>query len=200
MKFIITESQELKLRLLRRLDDIDNSIPFKMREMLDFYDICKETQEIFIASVVAGIGDDLYYAYFSHVDDNTKEWKMVYDLMDGYIRMKFTDEMNNFYNKVCKRQNMNESKMRYLRRLPIIDKLIEASLDMFYEWENPYVDVEFLIRFLSVDVTEQYFFRFHEDSDVSGDDHDEFFDFMNVYLKSNWIDRIKEEIKIHKEK
>ena len=95
---------------------------------------------------------------------------------------------------------ITESQLYYLRRLPIIDKLIEASLDMFYEWYNPYVDVEFLIRFLSVDVTEQYFFRFHENSDVSGDEQDEFFDFINVYLKSNWIDRIEEEIKKHKNK
>lgn len=200
MKFIITESQKLRLRLFRRLEEINGDIPFVMQRMSETFDICEIGIDDFIDSVISSVIDDLYYAYFSDIDDSSEEWKMVYDTTVEYILSEFTDGMNDFYNKVCKRQNMNESSMRYLRRLPIIDKLIEASLDMFYEWENPYVDVEFLIRFLSVDVTEQYFFRFHEDSDVSGDEQDEFFDFINVYLKSNWVDRIEEEIKKHKKK
>ena len=101
MRIIITENQELKLRLLRRLEDVDNSIPFKMREMMGLYNICKQNPEIFIDSVIGGICYDFYCTYFSHIEDDTKEWKMVHNLLEKYIRAKFTDRMIKFHSQNC---------------------------------------------------------------------------------------------------
>lgn len=200
MKYIITESQEIKIRLLRRLEAIDDAIPFKMHEVLKFYHVCKDSVDVFIDVISGEISHDLYYVYFSDIEDDSKEWGMVCKMINKYIKDKFNDRITDFYNSQCDKKNITESRDFYLRRLPEIDKLIESSLLMFNDWENPKVNIDYMIRFLSVDVSEQYFFRNYEDSEVLSEKFNEFHDFIESYLKSKWRNKINSILKSHRKK
>ena len=102
MKYIITEEQSLKLRLLRRLYDIDDAIPFKLRHIFRLYKICEMSVDIFIDSVVGEITSDMYYAYFSDIDDDSKEWNEAYNIIRKYIETVHHTTISNFYSETCK--------------------------------------------------------------------------------------------------
>ena len=95
---------------------------------------------------------------------------------------------------------ITESQYQYLRRLSVIDDLINSSLEMFDDWDRPKVNVDYMIRFLTTDVAELYFFRFDDDIYVDGEDYDNLTDFLESYLEKNWRDKIENIIKRHKEK
>jgi len=86
---------------------------------------------------------------------------------------------------------ITETQHHYLRRLSLIDNLINTSLEMFDDWNKPKVNVDYMINFLSTDVAELYFFRTHDDIYVGGDEYDELTDFIETYLNSNWRDKIQ---------
>jgi hypothetical protein len=93
---------------------------------------------------------------------------------------------------------ITESKLKYLRRLNAIDKLIESSMEMFERWHFSVVDVDYMIDEITQDVAESYFFRFHEDEYIDGEDYEELEVFLRTYLNSEWRDRIEKEIKRRK--
>jgi hypothetical protein len=93
---------------------------------------------------------------------------------------------------------ITESQNYYLRRLSIIDDLIKSSLEMFDLWHFKKVDVDYMIKFLTTDVTESYFFRFAEDIYIDGEDYGELSEFIEAYLNSSWRDKIENIIKIKK--
>jgi len=101
MKYIITEEQHLKLRLMRRLSDIDDSIPSKMKEILNWYNICKMRVDNFLDAVIGGIISDMYYAYFSDIDDNSKEWDFISKIIEEYVNLKFGHQIADFYFQTC---------------------------------------------------------------------------------------------------
>jgi hypothetical protein len=93
-----------------------------------------------------------------------------------------------------------ESKMYYLRRLSLIDELIESSIGMFDDWDRPNLDVEYMVNFLSVDVAELYFFRFSEEEYVNEEEYEKLWDFLHAYLNTNWKDKLESLIKSHRRK
>jgi hypothetical protein len=95
---------------------------------------------------------------------------------------------------------ITETQLHYLRRLSIIDKLIKSSLEMFDRWHFSNIDVDYMIRFLMVDVAELYFFRFAEDIYIDSEEYDKLTDFLEKYLNSNWRDKLESIIKSHKGK
>ena len=95
---------------------------------------------------------------------------------------------------------ITETQLHYLRRLSTIDDLIKSSLEMFDRWHFSYIDVDYMIKHLSQDVAELYFFRNKEDIYVGGDEYDELIDFIKLYLEKNWRDKLESIIKSHKGK
>jgi hypothetical protein len=93
---------------------------------------------------------------------------------------------------------ITESKLKYLRRLNILDRLINISMEMFERWHFSYVDVDYMINHISADVTESYFFRYQEDDYVDGFDFDELEGLLKSYLNLEWRDRIEKQIKKRK--
>ena len=95
---------------------------------------------------------------------------------------------------------ITETQLHYLRRLSIIDDLIKSSLEMFDRWHFSNIDVDYMIKHLSKDVAELYFFRYSEDIYIGGDDYDKLHDFIESYLQKNWRDKLESIIKSHKGK
>ena len=93
---------------------------------------------------------------------------------------------------------ITETQLHYLRRLSILDDLIRHSLQMF-DWERPYIDVDYVIDHVSNDVSEQYFFRYFEDEEVTGDMYNELSDFLKSYLNKEWKHKIERLIKLSKQ-
>ena len=93
---------------------------------------------------------------------------------------------------------ITETQLHYLRRLSILDDLFRHSLQMF-DWERPYIDVDYVIDHVSNDVSEQYFFRYFEDEEVTGDMYNELSDFLKSYLNKEWKHKIERLIKLSKQ-
>jgi hypothetical protein len=100
MKYIITEEQDLKLRLLRRLRVIDQSIENHCKDISRHYNICKESIDVFFNSVCEYIIEDMYYAHFSDIDDLSEEWSILYEMIRKYIISRF-ELVEKFYNNKC---------------------------------------------------------------------------------------------------
>jgi len=92
---------------------------------------------------------------------------------------------------------ITESQRNYLRRIPIIDNLINTSVEMFDNWNNSEVNVDYMVDFITSDVAEQYFFRFE---DIDEGEYDELSNFITSYLNSVWRDKIKSKIKSNRGK
>lgn len=90
---------------------------------------------------------------------------------------------------------ITESKSHYLRKLPLIDNLINISLRDFGNFNSPKVNVDYIIDFLTTDVAELYLFREREDIYVDGDEYDELTHFIETYLNISWRDKIEKYIK-----
>jgi len=95
---------------------------------------------------------------------------------------------------------ITEEQNYYLRRLRIIDNLINICLKDFDYWNSPKVNVDYMVNFLTTDVAELYLFREHEDIYVNGDVYDELTNFIESYLNTSWRDKLEKIIKNKKRK
>jgi hypothetical protein len=127
------------------------------------------------------------------LDTLTLDWLDSENVDDiwNVVKHVYGDRIREHYEGWCEdKESINETKHEYLRRLPEFDKLIKSSLEMFDRWHFSYIDVDYIIKHLSEDVAELYYFRTQEDIYIGGDEYDELIDFLKVYLEKNWKDRI----------
>ena len=197
MKYIITEEQNVRLKALRRLDVLEELVALKLKEYRS-KEICKYDREQFSEIVMNWVIDAMYYSYFAELDDLGEDWTSIWHMYEDYMMNNLVGKIFDYYEKLCDKKSMNESNLHYLRRISTLDDLIRHSLQMFDNWEKPYIDVDYIINHLLVDVTELYFFRF-EDEKVTGDMYDELSDFLKDYLNKEWRDKIEKLIKYAKQ-
>ena len=193
MKYIITEEQNVRLKALRRLSAVDELVALKLKEYRS-KEICKYDREQFSEIVMNWVIDAMYYSYFAELDDLGEDWTSIWHMYEDYMMNNLVGKIFDYYEKLCDKKSMNESNLHYLRRISTLDDLIRHSLQMFDNWEKPYIDVDYIINHLLVDVTELYFFRF-KDEEVTGDMYDELSDFLKDYLNKEWRDKIEKLIK-----
>ena len=197
MKYIITEEQNVRLKALRRLDVLEELVALKLKEYRS-KEICKYDREQFSEIVMNWVIDAMYYSYFAELDDLGEDWTSIWHMYEDYMMNNLVGKIFDYYEKLCDKKSMNESNLHYLRRISTLDDLIRHSLQMFDNWEKPYIDVDYIINHLLVDVTELYFFRF-KDEEVTGDMYDELSDFLKDYLNKEWRDKIEKLIKYAKQ-
>ena len=197
MKYIITEDQNVRLKALRRLSAVDELVALKLKEYRS-KEICKYDREQFSEIVMNWVIDAMYYSYFAELDDLGEDWTSIWHMYEDYMMNNLVGKIFDYYEKLCDKKSMNESNLHYLRRISTLDDLIRHSLQMFDNWEKPYIDVDYIINHLLVDVTELYFFRF-KDEEVTGDMYDELSDFLKDYLNKEWRDKIEKLIKYAKQ-
>ena len=100
MKYIITEEQNLRFRLKRRLHVIDNHIEYYCKNVSGYFNICVYDIDYFVDAVGEEIVNDMYYNYFSDVDDTSEGWKFLYEMIKNHIQSHFKT-IKKFYNKEC---------------------------------------------------------------------------------------------------
>lgn len=102
MKYIITEQQNIKLQLSRRLAHIDefmlNNALVKSRRIPG---ICLYDSRKFLDAVIAEICEMMYDFFFSNLDDLSPEWSMLYDMIDEYVRTNHGRDIAKFYKRMC---------------------------------------------------------------------------------------------------
>lgn len=83
------------------------------------------------------------------------------------------------------------NKSHYLRRLKLIDKYINRSLN-FVNWDKQGMTVDKIIDHVATDATENFFFEMYDTIYIGGEDYDVLVEFMEDYLKKEWRDKINE--------
>jgi hypothetical protein len=101
MKYIITEEQNIRLRALRRLDAVDELIEYRLRMPFTF-DICNRyDKEELLDHIISWANEDMYYDYFSDIDDDGEMWHKVWNIYNQYITIKYSKKIFDFYERKC---------------------------------------------------------------------------------------------------
>lgn len=100
MKYIITESQKLKLMLRRRLSDIDSMLHFKMNKCTRWFNVCDMSVDKFVEAVKTMITDEMYQNYFEDIQSDSEIVELK-TFMENYIDNKHINKIKEFYKKYC---------------------------------------------------------------------------------------------------
>lgn len=100
MKYIITESQKTKLRLIRRLSDIDAMLHFKMVKCTNWFNVCEMGVSKFIETIKTMISDEMYQNYFEDIQSDSEIIELK-KFIENYINTKHIDKIKEFYKNYC---------------------------------------------------------------------------------------------------
>jgi hypothetical protein len=101
---------ENKLRLLRRLYAIENLIEYRLDDYVDmilsnnsyrFFKFCDKDEDYFYEVLVRWVIEQMYYNYFSDIDDTSEEWSEMYKMMEEYIDKLYSKKIKDFFNNRC---------------------------------------------------------------------------------------------------
>jgi hypothetical protein len=101
---------ENKLRLLRRLYAIENLVEYRLDDYVDmilsnnsyrFFKFCDKDETYFFLVVSQWVVEQMYYNYFSDVDDTSEEWSEMYKMMEEYIDKLYSKIIKDFFNNRC---------------------------------------------------------------------------------------------------
>lgn len=99
---ILIESTQTPPILRRRIDVVDDLFLYKVKRYYKPDSICKyvsgeELLEVIVDSTI----DHMYWDYFSHIDDGSKTWVIMYNYMSNYLTNKFGDKIKEYYHINC---------------------------------------------------------------------------------------------------
>jgi len=98
----LREENELLLRARRRISVVDDLLSFKVRHYYKPESICRyESGEELVEVVMAAVIDHMYWDYFGDIDDTSKEWKIIFDYFEDYIKDKYGEELKKYYHINC---------------------------------------------------------------------------------------------------
>jgi hypothetical protein len=99
---VIKEETKIPISLRRRFKHLDDEVDFRMGRVYTPNNICRfESGEELLEVMSDAVVDSMYYTYFSDVDDNSKEWGMMYRTMIEYINDKYGDKIKEYYHINC---------------------------------------------------------------------------------------------------
>jgi hypothetical protein len=99
---VIREETKIPTMLLRRLHLLDDEVELKIKINYTPFYICKfESGEELVEVITDASIDSMYWTYFADVDDNSKEWGMMYRTMVKYINDKYGDKIREYYHINC---------------------------------------------------------------------------------------------------
>jgi hypothetical protein len=102
-----------RLRVLRRLDAIENLIEYRLDDYEDmilsnndsrFFRLCDENENYFYEVVSVWVIERMYYNHFSDIDDTSEEWSEIYHMMEKYIDTLYSKKIKDFFNDRCSRK------------------------------------------------------------------------------------------------
>jgi hypothetical protein len=91
------------LKLLRRTHYVDELVKKKLDKYHNsyYFNICDYDLQQFIQIVGEGIIENMYFQHFGDIDDNSKEWDDIYNVLVKYIESVHMDTIIDFYNEHC---------------------------------------------------------------------------------------------------
>jgi hypothetical protein len=101
---------ESKLRVPRRLYAIENLVEYRLDDYVDmilsnnsyrFFKFCDKDEDYFYEVVVRWVIEQMYYNYFSDIDDTSEEWSEMYKMMEMYIDKLYSKKIKDFFNNRC---------------------------------------------------------------------------------------------------
>jgi hypothetical protein len=102
IKQILREEVEIPVRVKRRLNIIDDLLPSKVKYDYGPKSVCKYvSDEEFIDVVKDSVIDNIYWDYFSDMDENSEEWVKSFRYMEKYINDVYGDELKKHYHLNC---------------------------------------------------------------------------------------------------
>lgn len=100
-KKVLTEDNKLIKKVRRRLSNIDDEVKSAViTTKYQHTNICFGEQAFF-ETVLENAIDNIYYTYFSDIDDDSKEWYDIYKLLVKYIEEKYIFKIQQFYHMQC---------------------------------------------------------------------------------------------------
>lgn len=86
----------------RRITEIDWQIQFAVKEVKrQNSNICNMGEDGFVETVVEKTIEQMYWDFFSDMDDNSKEWTSSYYFMIRYINDNFVEKLKQHYHMNC---------------------------------------------------------------------------------------------------
>ena len=98
---IINEETKIPTKLLRRLHYLDYEVDLLMRTITPKATCTFRSGEELLEIVSSTVIKTIYWTYFADVDDNSKEWGMMYRTMVEYINDKYGDKIREYYHINC---------------------------------------------------------------------------------------------------
>jgi len=97
--------QENKLPLIvrRRLHELDEIFYNLLKTAYVPHKICwhHNSHELIEDITYSVINEHIYYMYFEHIDDTSKEWESLYLKMEEYLVKKYGEKLEEYYNINC---------------------------------------------------------------------------------------------------
>jgi ABC-type transporter MlaC component len=140
IKEVLREETKIPSRLRRRFSRVDKEVNYQMGVILKPNNIChyqngKELLGVITYSVI----ENIYYEYFEDIDDDSEEWKIMYDSMEKYITNRYGEEIINYYDEHCSKEEQITKTIKEetdkifsaLRRVTFSDDKIKHHLKRF---------------------------------------------------------------------
>ena len=100
MKYIITEEQDIRLMVVRRLKFVDALVEVSLKRPFT-YDICYYGEESLLDHIISRVNEDMYYFHFSDIDDDSEMWRKIWNLLSIYITNTHSERIFDLYKKRC---------------------------------------------------------------------------------------------------
>jgi hypothetical protein len=99
----VIKENKLPLSFRRRLHEMDELLFELMKTSYAPHKICSyNNSEQFINHLTFDtINEHMYYKYFDHMDDLSKEWESLYRIMEEYLMNKYHTKLNEYYHINC---------------------------------------------------------------------------------------------------
>lgn len=130
MKILITENQRHLLRLLGQFIEIVEDQIEGYKTNSEFAWWCKVYDEDSFTTNLIDISIEILIDQnwnFFHDDSDKGGANMDLELLDDYGRVNYTEQIIDVFNRKCK-NNINESKIDFVRRLPAVEEELNRHL------------------------------------------------------------------------
>jgi hypothetical protein len=99
---ILIESTQIPPILRRRIDIVDDLFLYEVRRNYKSDSICKYGScEVLLEVIVDSTIEHMFWNYFSHIDDGSKTWVIMYNYMSNHLTNKFGDKIKEYYHINC---------------------------------------------------------------------------------------------------
>ena len=115
IKKILKEETNSLISLRRRLDHIDGLVAYGMHRPFSLTRPCDyKNYSDYQDAISYWISERMYYDYFSYLDDNGEEWRLIYENIFDYIDKKHSENMKQYFEDECGKtykKETNESEL-----------------------------------------------------------------------------------------